>query len=78
MDAHRADDIRHANQRLVLAVARTYQGRGLPLDDLVDAGNVGLLHAAAHFDVRGGTSFSGYAGPFIGQSIQHALVRSSA
>ena len=53
----REQDIRLANARLVVGVARTYQGRGLALEELVDEGNAGLTRAAQQFDwrVRGAT-----------------------
>jgi RNA polymerase primary sigma factor len=71
----RAQDIRLANTRLVVAVARSYQGRGLPLDTLVEEGNAGLLRAAEKFDWRAGHKFSPYAASWIRQSIQHAIAR---
>jgi RNA polymerase primary sigma factor len=64
-----------ANSRLVVGVARTYQGRGLPLEDLVEEGNAGLMRAVEQFDWRKGERFSPYAACWIGQSIQHALTR---
>jgi RNA polymerase primary sigma factor len=71
----RTQDIRMANTRLVVGVARTYQGRGLPLAELVEEGNAGLLRAAERFDWRDGRKFPPYAACWIRQSIQHALTR---
>jgi RNA polymerase primary sigma factor len=74
----RTQDIRMANTRLVVGVARTYQGRGLALEELVEEGNAGLLRAVETFDWRDGQKFSPYAASWIRQSIQHALTRRGA
>ena len=50
-------------------VARTFEGRGLGLDELVEAGNEGLLRAAEQFDWRQGRKFAPYAASWIRQSI---------
>jgi RNA polymerase sigma factor (sigma-70 family) len=62
-----------ANTRLVTGVARSFEGRGLPLDELVRAGNDGLLRAAELYDWRRGRDFAPFAAPWIRQSILHAL-----
>ena len=67
-----------ANTRLVVGVARTFEGRGLGLDELVQAGNEGLLRAAEQFDWRQGRKFAPYAACWIRQSIQHELTRRAA
>ena len=77
-DALRAgDDARAAfitaNQRLVVAVARRYQQRGLLLDDLVQEGTVGLLRAIDLFDPARGYKFSTYAVWWIKQAIRRAV-----
>ncbi|WP_245677925.1 RNA polymerase sigma factor RpoD/SigA [Chondromyces crocatus] len=63
-----------ANLRLVMATARHYQRRGVPLLDLVQEGNLGLMRAADKFDYRRGYRFSTYAGWWIKQAIERALL----
>jgi RNA polymerase primary sigma factor len=67
-----------ANLRLVIKIARGYTGRGLPLEDLVGEGNLGLIRAAEGFDPRFGTRFSTYAAYWIRQSIGQALTNTAA
>jgi RNA polymerase sigma factor (sigma-70 family) len=62
-----------ANLRLVVAVARSFEGRGLALADLVQEGNAGLMRAVDGFDWRRGFKFSTYAVWWIRQAIQRAL-----
>jgi RNA polymerase primary sigma factor len=62
-----------SNLRLVVAIARRYVGRGLPLSDLVAEGNLGLLRAVEKFRWDRGTRFSTYATWWIRQSIARAL-----
>ncbi|GAC1334724.1 MAG: RNA polymerase sigma factor RpoD/SigA [Isosphaeraceae bacterium] len=67
-----------ANLRLVVRVARDYAGRGLPLDDLIGEGNLGLIRAASEYDPRFGTRFSTYASYWIKQAIRAALTNTAA
>lgn len=65
------------NVRLVVSLARAYQGRGLPLSDLIQEGNLGLLQAVEHFDPERGFHFSTYAVWWIRQAILRALANKS-
>jgi RNA polymerase primary sigma factor len=62
-----------ANLRLVVSMARRHVGRGVPLADLVQEGNVGLIRAAERFDHRMGCRFSTYATWWIHQGITRAI-----
>jgi RNA polymerase primary sigma factor len=68
------DELTVANLRLVVAFARKYAGRGVPLSDLIQEGNLGLMTAVDKFDHRSGTKFSTYASWWLRQSMQRAVM----
>jgi RNA polymerase primary sigma factor len=76
-DAAARDRMVRANLRLVVNIARAYASKGLPLQDLIEEGNLGLLRAVEGFDPTMGTRFSTYGSYWIKQSIKRALVNSA-
>ena len=67
------DRIINANLRFVVSVAKKYQGQGLPLSDLIDEGNIGLITALEKFEPEKGYHFISYAVWWIRQSIMKAI-----
>ena len=64
----------HGNLRLVITFAKKYMHQGMPLADLVQEGNIGLMRAVDKFDHRVGTRFSTYASWWIRQAVQRAII----
>lgn len=68
------DRMVRSNLRLVVNIAKNYAGRGVPISDLIEEGNLGLLRAVEGFDPEQGSRFSTYASWWIKQAIKRALI----
>ncbi|QLH44117.1 MAG: RNA polymerase sigma factor RpoS [Coxiellaceae bacterium] len=80
--AHKGDEMARkrmieSNLRLVVKIARRYNRRGLPFLDLIEEGNLGLMHAIEKFDPERGFRFSTYATWWIRQTIERAIMNQS-
>lgn len=74
-DSNARNRIAHAHMRLVIAMASKFRGFGLPLNDLIQEGSIGLLEAAARFEPEREVRFSTYAGWWVRASMQDYILR---
>ena len=73
-DFQARQDMIERNLRLVVSIAKNYLGRGLPMTDLIEEGNLGLMHAINKFEPDRGFRFSTYASWWIRQSIERSIM----
>ncbi len=76
-DKQARDEMIQANLRLVVKIARDYSNYGLPIEDLISEGNIGLVKAVERFDPEKGGKLSTYAAWWIKQAIKRALANQS-
>lgn len=76
-DDRARDRMIRANLRLVVKIAREYEGLGLPLLDLINEGNIGLMKAVEKFDPSKGAKFSTYSSWWIKQAMRRGLANQS-
>lgn len=67
-----------SNLRLVVSIAKRYQNRGLPFQDLIEEGNIGLIKSVEKFKASKDCKFSTYATYWIKQAIEHSIVNQSS
>jgi RNA polymerase primary sigma factor len=76
-DHYAGEELVTSNLRFVVSIAKRYQHSGLPLSDLINEGNIGLIHAIDQFDETRGVKFSSYASWLIKRQIFQALADKS-